>query len=110
LTGIVVPSVRRAPWRLPTRRRREQAAADARNLSLLSAGTGVPLGLVEHNAALLHLAVEDLCWRLAVDDLHRRRPCRGDGVAQNAWHVEQARLEARRLRLVQLTAEAVSAL
>ena len=100
-TGVPAPSIRRARWHVPTRRSREQAAADARNLTLLSAGTGVPLGLVEHNPELLSLAVEDL---------DRRRPRRGDRAGGDAWRAEQAGLEAERLRLSALAAGAVSAL
>lgn len=106
-TGV---PARRARWHVPTRRSREQAAADARNLTLLSAGTGVPLGLVESNPELLSLAVDDLCRRLAVEDLDRRRPRCGDRAGGDAWRAEQARVEAERLRLAEPAAEAVSAL
>jgi len=109
-TGIPVPCVRRPRWRFVAKWRRGTAAAQTRNLTLLSVGTGVPLGLVEHNAALLHLVVEALCWRLAADDLAKRRPRRGDGAAYKTWRGEQDRLEAKRMRLAELATEAVSAL
>ena len=88
-TGIPVPCVRRPRWRFVAKWRRGTAAAQTRNLTLLSVGTGVPLGLVEHNAALLHLVVVALCWRLAADDLAKRRPRRGDGAAYKTWRGEQ---------------------
>ena len=108
--GTRVPSPRRAKlWPL-TRRGRERAAVLARNLTLASAGISVPLSLVESDPILLHLAAEDLCWQLAVDDLDRRRPRRGDRGAQRAWAAEKASLEAQGQRLADMVAETVSAL
>jgi hypothetical protein len=58
----------------------------------------------------LHLAASDLCWRLAVEDLERRRPRRGDHDARDAWLAEKARLEAERKRLAAMVAETISSL
>ena len=106
----ITPSVRRRRLWMPTPGRRVRAAAEARNLTLRSAGTGIPLGLVEHNTALLMLAVEDLCWQLAVDELDARRPARRHRAARRAWQAEADRLAAKRARLADLAAEAVGAL
>lgn len=108
--GTLARSPRRRRWQLRTRRGRERAAVVSRNLDLASAGTGVPLALVEKDPMLLHLAVEDLCWRLAVEDLDRRRPRRGDQAARQAWRAEQARLEAERTQLADMVAETISTL
>jgi hypothetical protein len=58
-------------------------------MTLISTGTCVPLALVENDPMLLHLAVEDLCWRLAAEDLGKRRPGRGNRGARDAWRAEQ---------------------
>jgi len=108
--GTRVPSPRPRRWRLTTRRGRERAAVLARNLTLASAGTGVPLSLVENDPMLLHLAVEDLCWQLAVEDLRRQRPRRGDHDGHDAWSAERARLEADRKQLADMVAETISVL
>lgn len=97
-------------WHLPTRRRRERAAVLAQNLTLASAGTGVPLPLVENDPMLMHLAVEDLCWRLELADLGRRRPRRGDQAARDAWLTERQVLEAERRRLAAKVTETIGTL
>jgi hypothetical protein len=109
LNALVHTSDRR-PWRLPTRRRRERAAVVARNLTLASAGTGVPSALVENDPMLLHLVVADLCWRLAAEDLGKRRPGRGNRGARAAWLAEKECLEAERKRLAEMVTASISAL
>ena len=109
-TGARVPPSGRKRWHLPTPRRREQAAVLAQNLNLASAGTGVPVAMVQSDPMLLRLAVEDLCWRLESEDLGRHRPRRGDREAQDAWLAEQEGLEAERRRLAAMVAESISAL
>lgn len=107
--GVLAPSPRRKRWFPVTRRGRERAAVAAANLNLASAGARVPLSLVENDPMLMHLAVADLCWRLAVEDLERRKP-HGGGPAQDAWLAEKAQLEAERERLAAMVTEAISAL
>lgn len=110
-SGTRVPSPRPRLWRrFSTRRGRERAAVLARNLTLASAGTAVPLSLVADDPMLLHLAVEDLCWQLAVEDLDRHRPRRGDRGGHDAWSAERARLEAERKQLAEKVTESISVL
>ena len=109
LTALVHSSGRK-PWRLPTGRRRKRETVIVRNLTLGSAGTGVPLTMVENDPMLLHLAVDDLCWQLAFEDLRRRRPRRGDRRAQDAWLVEREQLETERIRLAEMVTETISTL
>lgn len=108
--GALVTAPNRRHWRLPTRRRREQAAVLAQNLTLASAGTGVPLTLVMNDPMLMRLVVEDLCWRLELDGLGRRRPRRGDQAARDAWLAEQEVLEAERRRLNAKVTETIGTL
>lgn len=109
LSALATASGRRR-WHLPTRRRRERAAVLAHNLNLASAGTGVPLTLVENDPMLLHLAVADLCWRLELDDLGRHRPRRGDQAARDTWLAGQDVLEAERRRLAAKLADTIGTL
>lgn len=108
--GTHVQAPRRRQWRLPTRRGRERAVLRARSLNLASAGTAVPLTMAENDPMLLRLAVEDLCWHMAVDDLDRRRPRRGDRAERDAWLAEQAHLEDERRQLATMLTETISAL
>jgi hypothetical protein len=99
------------PWpRIRLRRRRPADESQVCNLTLVSAGTGVPLRLAAESPTLMVAAVEDLCWRLAVEDLQTRRPRRWHRRASAAWRDEQARLEAKRSRIAEMTASAVSEL
>ena len=79
-------------------------------MTLASSGTGVALALVENDPMLLHLAVEDLCWQLAAEDLGRRRPRRGKHGTRKAWLAEQEHLEAERRRLAEMVTATISAL
>ncbi|WP_194916387.1 hypothetical protein [Catenulispora rubra] len=108
--GVLAPSPRRKRWFPVTRRGRERAAVAAGNMTLVSAGTRVPLSLIENDPMLMHLTVDDMCWRLAVEDLDRHRPHRGDRCAQDAWLADRAQLEAERERLAVMVTEAISSL
>lgn len=80
------------------------------NLTLASAGTGVPLRMAAESPELLWAAVEDLEWRLAVEDLRTRRPHRWQYARMAAWVAERDRLEEKRRRIAEIADEAVSAL
>jgi hypothetical protein len=69
------------------------------NLRLRSCGLEVPLGLAAGSPTLLVVAVEDLCWQLAMDAWRARRPKPWHPRRRAAWHAEQAVLTAKRLRL-----------
>jgi hypothetical protein len=96
---------RRTPWFTTKGRRIAQ-----RNLMLDSVRGGIPLRLVDDNPALLTLAVEDLCWRVAVDDHAKRRPARFRRAAYAAWREEQVRWEQKQGRLAEMAAEAIKQL
>jgi hypothetical protein len=90
------------------RKRRREAASQ--NLVLVSAGTGVPLRLAAESPTLMLLAVEDLCWQLAVADLAARRPRRWRRDERATWREDRSRLEAKRARLAAMAQEAISEL
>jgi hypothetical protein len=97
--------------RFPSRkRRRESAAIASRNLVLISAGTGVPALQAAESPTLLMLAVEDLCWQLAVAESETRRPAVWHRAARAAWAHEQARLSDKRKRLAAMAREAINEL
>lgn len=109
LSALVITSGRKR-WHLPTRRHRERAAVQAQNLYLASTSGGVPLAMIENDPMLLHLVVEDLCWRLEADCLGRYKPRHGDSAAQERWLAERKRLEAERRRLAAAVTQAISTL
>jgi hypothetical protein len=89
------------------RRRKHPGAA---NLRLVSAGTGVPAKLAAESPTLMVLAVEDLCWQLGVAELEGRRPHFWRRAEHAAWAEEQARWEAKRVRLAAMAHEAIAEL
>ena len=105
-----IPPMWSAMSRLRVHRRPKPEDPKTWNLTLVSANTGVPLRLVAESPTLLAAAVEDLCWRLAVEDLQARRPRWWRRRALAAWRDERARVEAERRRIVEMTACAVSEL
>ena len=108
--GAPIPPTWSAMSRLHFHRRPEPEDPRAWNLTLVSANTGVPLRLAAESPTLLTAAVEDLCWRLALEDLEKRRPRWWQRRARAAWRDELARMEAERCRIVEMTACAVSEL
>ncbi|GAA2003379.1 hypothetical protein [Catenulispora subtropica] len=80
------------------------------NLMLASAGTRVPVRMVLDRPELLKAAVEDLEWRLALEELRARRPHRWQKSETAAWTAERDRLEEERRRIAEIAAEAVSTL
>jgi len=106
------PVVRAHVDRVRIRLHRRPKPSDPRswNLTLVSAGTGVPLRMAADSPELLWAAVEDLEWRLALEDLRNRRPHRWQRSRMTAWAAEWDRLEERRRRIAEIATEAVSAL
>jgi hypothetical protein len=92
------------------RHRREARALAERNLFLISANTGVPVGLAVDNPTLMLVAVEDLCWQLGVRELEARRPRFWRRAECVAWCEERTRLDHKRARLAEMAAEAVNGL
>jgi hypothetical protein len=90
---------------------RLRIAQDPRNwnLTLKAAGTAVPVQTVMASPTLLMVAVEDLCWGLAIDDLESRKPRRWRRSQRTAWDAEQAALEAKRTRIAAMAFEEVNA-
>jgi hypothetical protein len=97
-------------FQLRFRRRRKDSDPRTWNLMLASAGTGVPVRMALESPGLLTIAVEDLEWRLALDELRSRRPHRWQRSEMTAWTAEWNGLEEKRRRIAELTVEAVSGL
>lgn len=85
----------------PVRRGRPSARAFRRsgNLGLESCGLQVPMGLAAKSPTLLVVAVEDLCWRLAMDAWRARRPRPWQLRRRAAWRAERTVLKAKQQRL-----------
>jgi hypothetical protein len=98
------------PHRTSKRRGLRRSEAEARNLTLYSARTAVPIRLAAESPTLMLLAVEDLCWQLAVADLAARRPPFWHRTERAAWHQERQRWEAKRARLAAMAHEAIAEL
>ena len=80
------------------------------NLMLASAGTAVPVRTVVDSPGLLTAAVEDLQWRLALENLRARRPHRWQKPEMAAWTAELARLAEKQRRIAEIVAEALNTL
>lgn len=108
----VPPSVARTGENQVRLFRRRPKASDPRswNLMLASAGTGVPVRMAVDSPGLLTAAVEDLEWCLAMKELRARRPHWWRKSSRADWTADRDRLEERRRRIAEITAEAVSAL
>jgi len=93
-------------------RKNRRAAKElaSRNLNLISANTGVPVGLATENATLMLVAVEDLCWQLGMRELESRRPRFWRRSARAAWRLEKVRWDDKRARLAEMAGEAVNEL
>lgn len=88
-------------------RHRSAKRVKERNLTLAAAGAVVPAGLAADNPALLTLAAEDCCWRLAVYELGPR-PSVWHRAARAAWDEARSALEAQRARIVAMAGEALT--
>jgi len=107
-----MPVARPDGHRVRIRLRRRPKPADPRswNLTLTSTGTGVPALMALDSPELLWAAVEDLEWRLAVEELRTRRPHRWRRSQLAAWTAEWDRLEERRRRIAEIVNGVVSGL
>lgn len=93
----------------PRRRRKAGRARDeAWNLHFESADTHVPAAIVERSPTLLVAAVEDVCWRVAMDACRAARPSRWRRRAYAAWAAQLRRLEEKRERLRSLVDEEIA--
>lgn len=90
----------------PRRRRlARHADGEAWNLHFESTDTHVPTALVQQSPTLLVVAVEDVCWRVAMDTCRASRPARWRRRAYAAWTEQLRGLEAKRERLHSLIDE-----
>jgi hypothetical protein len=96
--------------RFPVGRRRKLSAAESANLHLVAAGTGIAIKLAAESPTLMVLAVEDLCWQLAVSDHAARRPAIWRRAERAVWNAEHGRWEATRQRLAAMALEAIAEL
>jgi hypothetical protein len=97
-------------WRIRLHRRPKPDDPRSWNLMLASAGTGVPARMAASSPGLMTAVVEDLEWRLALEDLEAWRPHRWQRSEMAAWTAEWDRLEEKRRRIAEIASEAVSAL
>ena len=88
-------------------RHRTAKRVKERNLTLAAAGAVIPAGLAADNPALLTLAAEDCCWRLAVYELGPR-PSFWHRTARARWDEALAALEEQRARIVAMAGEALT--
>jgi hypothetical protein len=109
---IPAQAVRTRDRRVLSRPHRRRKPSDPRswNLTLASAGTAVPARTVVASPGLLAAAVEDLQWRLAMEELLARKPRRRQKAEMAAWLAEADRLEDKRRRIAEITAEAINAM
>ena len=99
---------RAQPGRKAQRRGKTKGAAGF-NLAFDSAATSVPVAIVQDSPTLLVAAVEDLCWRLAVQDWSAREPQRSDKDGHAAWQSEARRFNDKRARIQKMVDDALMA-
>jgi hypothetical protein len=92
-----------------TQRRRGPFAPAAWNLSFTSSATNVPFAIVQDSPTLMVAAVEELCWRMAVQDWAEREPPRRDRRRYAAWRSEARCHHEKRERIRAMVDEAVQA-
>jgi len=105
------PAVASQPGRA---RLRPKAAAripedDGWNLDFEAAGTRIPAGVVVQSPTLMMVAIEDVCWRVAMDTLRAAQPSRLHRRAYAAWHAKVRCLDEKRERLRSLVDETLAA-
>jgi hypothetical protein len=83
-------------------RRRTRSRREGWNLIFESVGTSVPASMVVNSPTLLQAAVEELCWRFALNSLLAGRPRRWRRRAYAAWSAQLAEFESKRQRLRRL--------
>jgi hypothetical protein len=90
------------PERVPAARPRRAARrrpSDVWNLRFESVDARIPAAAVAQSPTLLVVAVEDICWRVAMDQCKAGRPHRWRRHAYAAWVAQARRLEDKRDRL-----------
>ena len=85
-----------------SRRRERKANREAWNLRFESIGTRIPAAMVAKSPTLLSAAVEEVCWRVAMDAWLAARPRRWRVRAYAAWSAQRAELERIREQLRRL--------
>lgn len=78
------------------------------NLDFESAGTRIPAGVVIQSPTLMMAAIEDVCWRVAMDTLQATQPSRWRRRAYAAWHAKVRCLDEKRERLRSLVDETLA--
>ena len=78
------------------------------NLDFESVGTRIPAGVVARSPTLLMVAIEDVCWRVAMDTLRAAQPSRLRRRAYAAWHTKVRSLDEKRERLRSLVDETLA--
>lgn len=84
------------------RRRERQAGRDSWNLRFESIGARIPAAMVAKSPTLLKAAVEEVCWRVAMDAWLAARPRRWRLRAYAAWSAQRVELERIREQLRRL--------
>jgi hypothetical protein len=87
------------------RRSARRSVGESWNLRFESADTRVPAAIVGQCPSLLVAAVEDVCWRVAMDACRAARPVRWRRRAYAAWAAQLRGLEEKRERLRSLVEE-----
>jgi len=82
---------------------------DGWNLDFEAAGTRIPAGVVVQSPTLMMVAIEDVCWRVAMDTLRAGQPSRLHRRAYAAWHAKVRCLDEKRERLRNLVDETLAA-
>lgn len=80
-------------------RRVTRKSPEARDLLIAGAGVRMPALIVRDSPTLMVAAVEDLCWRLGLEDWTRRKPPLWHQAARATWRDEHRRLEEKRSRI-----------
>lgn len=85
-----------------SRRAAKRRSTDAWNLRFESVDARIPAAAVAQSPTLLVVAIEDVCWRVAMDACRARRPHRWHRRAYAAWTAQARSLEDKRDRLREL--------
>ena len=86
-------------WR---RRRNRRRSGESWNLRFETIGARIPAAMVAKSPTLLKAAVEEVCWRVAMDAWLAARPHRWRRHAYAAWSAQRAELERVREQLRRL--------
>jgi len=106
------PAADSPPARATSRRRRHRTRRgpkDPWNLRFASIGAHIPAAVVADCPTLLVVAVEDMCWQLAMDSWRAAKPGRRHRRAYTAWQAQYQQLQDKRARLQALVDEALTA-